>query len=328
MKHLEQTILKAIALSEKTRREGLLAAEDELYDLDESGLDILSYGMRLAVDGTDSQLIEKILTNMISRENDEKAKLLKIIQKEAVLCIQCGYNTRILALKLLSYLEENESRVIEGKILSDDIFIDDLDSDDAENIPPPSPVIPMDKDEFLSQAAATIKLVYSFSNKARREGLLSLEDELEDLDDEFLKMGLRLVVDGTDSTIINDIMSNKTDIEKDSSRKKLKTIQKIAVLSIQAGDNSSLMVHKIISLVDNPGLTVISKTLDGLDFFKKNDFKNDNPLEKEGRKFNELAADIIQKACMFSEKVIKNEISSLSSIIDKSKKDERGIFEY
>ncbi|MCL2179876.1 MAG: hypothetical protein FWB83_01995 [Treponema sp.] len=31
---------------------------------------------------------------------------------------------------------------------------------------------------------------------------------------------------------------------------------------------------------------------------------------------------------MFSEKVIKNEISSLSSIIDKSKKDERGIFEY
>ncbi|MCL2267548.1 MAG: hypothetical protein FWC17_07265, partial [Treponema sp.] len=199
MKHLEQTILKAIALSEKTRREGLLAAEDELYDLDESGLDILSYGMRLAVDGTDSQLIEKILTNMISRENDEKAKLLKIIQKEAVLCIQCGYNTRILAFKLLSYLEENESRVIEGKILSDDIFIDDLDSDDAENIPLPSPVILMDKDEFLSQAAATIKLVYSFSNKARREGLLSLEDELEDLDDEFLKMGLRLVVDGTDS---------------------------------------------------------------------------------------------------------------------------------
>ncbi|GHV54932.1 motility protein A [Spirochaetia bacterium] len=46
----------------------------------------------------------------------------------------------------------------------------------------------------------------AFSEKARREGLLALEDELESLDDEFMKKGLRLVVDGTDGAIIRDLL--------------------------------------------------------------------------------------------------------------------------
>jgi chemotaxis protein MotA len=48
-----------------------------------------------------------------------------------------------------------------------------------------------------------------FSEKARREGLLALEDELEDLDDEFLKKGLRMVVDGTDAEVIRNLMENE-----------------------------------------------------------------------------------------------------------------------
>jgi chemotaxis protein MotA len=51
-----------------------------------------------------------------------------------------------------------------------------------------------------------IQKMMAFSEKARREGLLALEDELEDLDDEFMKKGLRLVVDGTDATVIRDLM--------------------------------------------------------------------------------------------------------------------------
>ena len=54
--------------------------------------------------------------------------------------------------------------------------------------------------------ASIIQKMISFSEKARREGLLALEDELEDLDDEFMKKGLRLVVDGTDAAIIRDLM--------------------------------------------------------------------------------------------------------------------------
>ncbi|MDR1576031.1 MAG: MotA/TolQ/ExbB proton channel family protein [Treponema sp.] len=51
-----------------------------------------------------------------------------------------------------------------------------------------------------------IQKMMAFSEKARREGLLALEDELEDLEDEFMKKGLRLVVDGTDAAIIKDLM--------------------------------------------------------------------------------------------------------------------------
>jgi len=54
--------------------------------------------------------------------------------------------------------------------------------------------------------AEIIKKLLTFSDKARREGLLALEEELEDLDDEFLKKGMRLVVDGTDGAIIRDLL--------------------------------------------------------------------------------------------------------------------------
>lgn len=53
---------------------------------------------------------------------------------------------------------------------------------------------------------AIITKMIAFSEKARREGLLALEDELEDLQDEFMKKGLRLVVDGTDAAVIRDLM--------------------------------------------------------------------------------------------------------------------------
>ena len=46
----------------------------------------------------------------------------------------------------------------------------------------------------------------ALSEKARREGILALEDGLDDLEDPFMKMGHRLVVDGTDGNIIRAIM--------------------------------------------------------------------------------------------------------------------------
>ncbi|MCH5292301.1 MAG: motility protein A [Treponema sp.] len=49
----------------------------------------------------------------------------------------------------------------------------------------------------------------ALSEKARREGILALEDGLDDLEDDFMKMGLRLVVDGTDGNIIRAIMENE-----------------------------------------------------------------------------------------------------------------------
>ena len=54
-----------------------------------------------------------------------------------------------------------------------------------------------------------IQNMVALSEKARREGILALEDGLDDLEDPFMKMGLRLVVDGTDGNIIRAIMENE-----------------------------------------------------------------------------------------------------------------------
>jgi len=56
-----------------------------------------------------------------------------------------------------------------------------------------------------------IPLMMSYAEKARREGLLSLEDSLEEIEDEFLKAGMRLIIDGTDPEEVRDIMEIELD---------------------------------------------------------------------------------------------------------------------
>ncbi|AFG38143.1 motility protein A [Spirochaeta africana] len=46
----------------------------------------------------------------------------------------------------------------------------------------------------------------AFSERARREGLLALEDNLDEVEDEFMRKGVQLVVDGTDPEVIKDIL--------------------------------------------------------------------------------------------------------------------------
>jgi len=54
-----------------------------------------------------------------------------------------------------------------------------------------------------------IQNMVALSEKARREGILALEEGLDDLDSPFMKEGLRLVVDGTDGNVIRAIMENE-----------------------------------------------------------------------------------------------------------------------
>jgi chemotaxis protein MotA len=45
-----------------------------------------------------------------------------------------------------------------------------------------------------------------YADRARRDGLLALEEEIEGIDDEYLKKGLQLVVDGTDPDLVREIL--------------------------------------------------------------------------------------------------------------------------
>ncbi len=54
-----------------------------------------------------------------------------------------------------------------------------------------------------------ITLFSELARKARRDGLLALEDDLSNMDDEFLVSGLQMVVDGIEPDIIREILTLK-----------------------------------------------------------------------------------------------------------------------
>ncbi len=69
------------------------------------------------------------------------------------------------------------------------------------------------KHAFMSKhqdVSEVIKMLVGFAERARREGLLSLEDHAREIEDVFLKKGIQLAIDGTDPELVREIM--QTDI--------------------------------------------------------------------------------------------------------------------
>ena len=58
---------------------------------------------------------------------------------------------------------------------------------------------------------AAMRAIVVMAEKARREGLLALEQEAENIDDPFVKKGIALVVDGTDPELVKDILESDVD---------------------------------------------------------------------------------------------------------------------
>lgn len=58
----------------------------------------------------------------------------------------------------------------------------------------------------MKPSSEIISTIVSFAEKARREGLLTLEDEATKLKDPFLQKAIRLVVDGTEPELVRDVL--------------------------------------------------------------------------------------------------------------------------
>ena len=54
-----------------------------------------------------------------------------------------------------------------------------------------------------------IRQLVEFAEQARREGILALEARAAEIDDDFLKKGIQLAVDGTEPDLIKDILSTE-----------------------------------------------------------------------------------------------------------------------
>jgi chemotaxis protein MotA len=60
-----------------------------------------------------------------------------------------------------------------------------------------------------SNEEETIRTIIDLSNVARKEGLLALEEAANGIDDEFLKKGVLLIVDGTDPELVRSILETE-----------------------------------------------------------------------------------------------------------------------
>jgi chemotaxis protein MotA len=73
------------------------------------------------------------------------------------------------------------------------------------------------KKAFLAKPGKPDELVETMvklAEKARREGLLALEDAMKDVDEPFLKRGLQLAIDGTDSEELREILEGEVDAKR------------------------------------------------------------------------------------------------------------------
>ncbi len=62
------------------------------------------------------------------------------------------------------------------------------------------------KEPTIGNPADVIANIINLSNISRKEGLLALEEATHDMDDEFMKKGVNLVVDGTDPDLVRGIL--------------------------------------------------------------------------------------------------------------------------
>jgi chemotaxis protein MotA len=70
--------------------------------------------------------------------------------------------------------------------------------------------------------AELVPVVVDLADKARRGGLLTLEDAVAEMDDEFLKKGVSLAVDGTDAEEIREILEAESMAKKKKAKQDAK----------------------------------------------------------------------------------------------------------
>jgi flagellar motor component MotA len=95
---------RALIFSILSRSMGLVSLDNLLDKEKYNQKDTFEYGMRLVMGGRTHELIDKILTNIINLETDKDKKLLKNIQKDAVLSIQQGISSEELMWIMNSYV--------------------------------------------------------------------------------------------------------------------------------------------------------------------------------------------------------------------------------
>jgi flagellar motor component MotA len=126
----------------------------------------------------------------------------------------------------------------------------------------------MTSKNFEKKCRILIEKAMNMCEKSRREGLMSLIDELDDVKDminerDVFYYGLALAADGFDRSMLEKILNNLVNQETDDKKRKLKIMQKEAVMSIKNGDNPQVMLAILLSLVP-PSKFIAGEELPGI----------------------------------------------------------------
>jgi flagellar motor component MotA len=239
--HYYRIVETVILLNEKARREGFLSLEDDLKTFND---DFFSQGIRLVIDGTDPEIIRRILTLKIEHEHNFYRKKLLEIALDGILCIQHGFSMITTACMLASLV---------------DIKNNPLDTACAEyfggnckafkNIDFKSAVLPEEECEEVR----FIKRAIFLSKTASEEGILALEKHL-DRDSiakkDVFEYGLPLVIDYSHISTIEYILTILVDHETNPVQENLALAKKEAIMSICSKENTRIMILKLLSYFD------------------------------------------------------------------------------
>ena len=98
-----------------------------------------------------------------------------------------------------------------------------------------------------------INKIIDLANIARKEGLLQLETAADEIDDDFLKKGIMLIVDGTDQELVSSILETDLECIEKRHNKKISFWDNLAAMGPAWGMIGTLIgLINMLKLLDDP----------------------------------------------------------------------------
>ncbi len=115
------------------------------------------------------------------------------------------------------------------------------------------------KEIFLGAKAPfkeTIDLLVSLALKARKEGILALQNDIKDIDDEFMKKGMELMTDGTDPHLLREILETELSFLEESIQNSAKVWESAGGFAPTVGILGAVLglIHVMENLADPSSL--------------------------------------------------------------------------
>ena len=103
---------------------------------------------------------------------------------------------------------------------------------------------------------ATVAELMGFAEVARQEGLLALEEKVKSIEDPFLRRGLELVIDGTDSGEVAEALGEEIDAQRERHKVAAKFFADMGAFAPTLGIIGTVLglVHALEGLADPSGL--------------------------------------------------------------------------